>query len=263
MNAPLIECLESRQLMSTAITATHWQTIAEAPATHGAKPIAHIHIVGAGSRNGVARGFASLIPNGNRDQHDSQSHARIATQKSASQHVTPKYVMSTLYNNVDGILDVSFSGGAGPGAVSWTSSPYRWRYGLWGGQGWSDGMENPKTYNPGGHYVDPMDGKFRAHDNAYTNAHGNAAKEHEADVTLIAGLKSLATTLDPALGTSVYDVDDPGAPRTATVTVNLELPGTFVPILYTFSMPFSEYARAQALAAFGVKSALFQILHFL
>lgn len=165
----------------------------------------------------------------------------------------PKYVMSSLQVAQLGIFprgnpfsdDTFVEGGKVSGKASWSKDPYLWRYGNWGGYGWTDGKESPTSYCRCGSVVDTMDTYFRTHDNAYTDAKGASAKIRAADQSLLSNLQALPNARTPYWG-SVYVSSPQGAPTDVRV-----LTGTGLR-----NIPFSEYARRQAVTGFQVQVIL-------
>lgn len=165
-----------------------------------------------------------------------------------------KYVMSSVMTLSavsrkaadSGFKDTFVGGGTG----SWTFSPLSWRYGYWGGSGWTAGFESPKTYDRYGVYVDSMDLLFRTHDNAYDDTKGFIDQKAiaTADSNLKAGLGKLAITPDVYWG-NIFVSSPKGAPATVKI---LRYSANIAVYKY---MPFSEYARRQAVVAFTAKGA--------
>lgn len=149
-----------------------------------------------------------------------------------------KYVMTHLlaYN----YYDYYFNNGSHGYSATWTTSPWSWRYGNWGGYHYSNGIENPQIINWGGSYVDGMDYYFRKHDNEVW------LRKPSADSNLLNSLKNgLPLTYNSDWNSWIYVSHPLGTPD-AVVVVNMTLLGMTV---YK-SMPFSEYARRQAMTAF-------------
>lgn len=110
--------------------------------------------------------------------------------------------------------------GQNTSAGQWTWNPSNWRYGNWGGINYGSGTP-----------VDSMDGLFKSHDEAYARAGGNSAKERLADAWLLGMLRAL-----PQQKTS---------PQGAPEAVQYNSGNT------KKLMPFSEFARQQAILAFA------------
>jgi hypothetical protein len=127
----------------------------------------------------------------------------------------------------------------GPG-IQWTCNPLGYRYGAFGGPGWS---------NPGVDPVDPMDKLFAEHDYAYD--HG--LNRPMAVLLLIAGLKNLATNNNyPYWGLVYYPDPWPTGLTATTVKVSgLSLIGNKFSFWWV-PMPYTEYARREALAGMGI-----------
>jgi hypothetical protein len=173
----------------------------------------------------------------------------------------PKYVAVRL----PGLNQGDSFAGANALSGQWTWNPFSFRYGYWGGFGWTDSRDlstndwNGQVTAP---TVNAMDGHFRAHDQTYQWAHAtfwwnsnleNAAKTG-ADLAHLAGLTSLGSSWDPTWG-PIYNASSPsGAPQYVAVAwwTNPLLrygPGmNYYP--GTKNMPFSEYARREAQTAF-------------
>ncbi|MBN1380907.1 MAG: hypothetical protein JXA41_04460 [Deltaproteobacteria bacterium] len=132
-----------------------------------------------------------------------------------------------------------FDGGRG---VVWTWNPLGYRYGYWGGPGWTDG------YGDGTTYADTMDGCFMAHDKAYNTASGNP-ELLLADAELFNGLKSLPKTSYPYWG-SIYVANPTGltSPDVSVAGFSL-IGGKF--FFGWRKMPYTEYSRREAMAAVG------------
>jgi hypothetical protein len=123
----------------------------------------------------------------------------------------------------------------GPG-VQWTWNPLDYRYGAWGGLGW--------TAN--GDPADLMDSYFRMHDEGFAT-----------DLELIALLESLKTT-DVGYWGRIYA---PGTWGVGDLPTGLNTPYvwvsgvSFIGNRFFFGwkkMPYTEYARREALTAIGV-----------
>ena len=138
----------------------------------------------------------------------------------------------------------------GPG-IQWTWNPLGYRYGAFGGPGWS---------NPG---VDPADGSagmdalFLAHDEAYDGA--TNAEKLVADQALIAGLLGLAAMPGGYWG-SIYNPSYPGDASqhwpTGLTATSVKVSGlSLIGNRFFFGwrcMPYTEYARREALAGMGI-----------
>jgi hypothetical protein len=194
--------------------------------------------------------------------------------------------------------DVFLSAAGTAMTVSTTLDPYKWRYGYWGGAGWSNGeavdlaslpvtttaaiasataatsaaslQSLLDTWKTSKSFVDRMDGYFWEQDVSYLNAlvslkggkkSASAVKilVTNADKTLYDKLNSpaLKNWRNPATGTLMYDnsldnapAPDAAAPKTVRYTL------TNGKTVFTRSIPFSEYARAQALSAIGARIKL-------
>jgi hypothetical protein len=121
--------------------------------------------------------------------------------------------------------------------IEWTWNPLGYRYGAWGGPGWTNGGRTDILVSP----ADPMDGLFMNHDLAVLT-----------DQALVIGLRSLPNTSNLFWG-SVY------VPGSTAITPGSGLPvsanvwvsgASFVGgrvFLGWRPMPFTEYARREAL----------------
>jgi hypothetical protein len=130
----------------------------------------------------------------------------------------------------------------GPG-VQWTWNPLGYRYGAFGGAGWSNTGSDP---------ADAMDVLFRTHDAAYESPDFNLRLA--ADAALLAGLKALPN------GGSIYwgliytgqDIIADFWPAGKNVWVSgVSFFGNKLFFGWR-QMPYTEYARREALAAMGV-----------
>jgi hypothetical protein len=121
----------------------------------------------------------------------------------------------------------------GPG-LNWTTNILGYRYGAWGGYGWTNGGLLVGTENP----ADPMDMLFQTHDGDLNNA------------ALIAGLQALPNTWNPFWG----EVYIPAWTATGSnVPVDAKVWVSSISILggkFFFgwrAMPYTEYSRREAL----------------
>jgi hypothetical protein len=136
----------------------------------------------------------------------------------------------------------------GPG-VQWTWNPLDYRYGAWGGAGWSNGREsisNPVGLTPLHPTADLMDRMFRNHDLAYMFGNNELA----ADAALLCGLLSLAKYSHPYWG-PIYLAN----PRDLTAKTVMVSGVSFIGSRLFFgwkAMPYTEYARREALTAMGI-----------
>lgn len=124
--------------------------------------------------------------------------------------------------------------------ITWTWNPLGFRYGAYGGPGWSS------TYLPP---ADAMDALFKAHDEAYDT--GDFLAQLAADKELLQGLMELAVTPSATWG-MIYV---PGS-----VPIGLTAGPVWVSGVSFFGnklffgwrpMPYTEYARRQAMAGMG------------
>jgi hypothetical protein len=135
--------------------------------------------------------------------------------------------------------------------AGWTRDVRRWRYGNWGGGGWTNGQSmstaqwNGRATAPA---LDAMDGLFLQHDTDYKDANGNEDAEIRADQRLLAGVRRLGTR-DRYEGIPMYVARPAGAPQYVIFTVRYMFRRFDVPI------PFSEVARLQVVAAFEARIA--------
>jgi hypothetical protein len=123
----------------------------------------------------------------------------------------------------------------GPG-VQWSWNPLGFRYGAWGGPGWTNG----------GDPADAMDALFMAHDNAYSAGFDKLA----ADQLLVSKLKGLATSNGGYWG-QIY-ISNPTDLNAGPIYVS---GASFIGgkiFLGWRAMPYTEYARREALAGLGV-----------
>jgi hypothetical protein len=145
----------------------------------------------------------------------------------------------------------TFDGGSG---VQWTLNPLGYRYGNWGGPGWSDGQNNPQVVDPSGVVVDGnfgMDACFRTHDLVYYS-NPTAQQKSDADNALLVALNSLPKTAFQSYKSSTYHynwgdiyVTTPiDAPPSVSV-FGLSLIGQRI-FLGWNPMPYSEYSRREA-----------------
>jgi hypothetical protein len=125
----------------------------------------------------------------------------------------------------------------GPG-LEWTWNPFGYRYGAWGGPGWTNGGRTDILVDP----ADPMDGLFKNHDLAVLDNQG-----------LVNALKGLPNANGGFWGV-IY------VPNALDITPGSGLPvdrnvfvsgASFIGGRFFFGwrqMPFTEYSRREALA---------------
>lgn len=119
----------------------------------------------------------------------------------------------------------------GPG-VQWTLNPLGYRYGFYGGPGWS---------NPGESPVDTMDALFAGHDQGTIS-----------DIELVQDLDALRTTNNRYWGTIYFSAPD-GAPEKVYVSGASLIGGK---LFFGWKpMPYSEYSRREAV--YGMNALLF------
>ncbi len=141
----------------------------------------------------------------------------------------------------------------GPG-VQWTWNPLDYRYGAWGGAGWSNGGVEPYNETEPHQTADPMDGMFMIHDLAYMSG----TNELAADAALLCGLLSLAKYSHPYWGPIYFPTDDMGdyvSPAGLTSHRVMVSGVSFIGNRLFFgwkAMPYTEYARREAMAAMGL-----------
>jgi len=131
----------------------------------------------------------------------------------------------------------ALDGGAG---IQWTWNPAGYRYGAFGGLGWS---------NAGTAAADAMDTLFMLHDLAYADP---TADKILADKALVAGLVSLGNTYSRFWGWIYSPADLPTGLTTPTVQVSGL---SFFGNKFFFgwrSMPYTEYSRREAITGIGV-----------
>ena len=130
---------------------------------------------------------------------------------------------------------------AGPG-VQWTWNPLGYRYGAWGGPGWTNGG----LATGDAPVADTMDSYFRLHDLAYNGGQNKLA----ADQILLAALLGLPNSPNAIWG-PIY-VNNPTGLNVSSVYVSgLSLVGG--KIFFGWKpMPYTEYARREAVAGLGV-----------
>lgn len=131
----------------------------------------------------------------------------------------------------------------GPG-VQWTWNPLGYRYGYWGGPGWTNG-NSPTGTAP---TADAMDALFMNHDIAYESG----ADQLEADKILLGGLMGLATTNHSYWGPIYIPLVAPTGLNSPIVRVS---GWSLIGGKFSFrwhNMPYTEYARREALAGMGL-----------
>jgi hypothetical protein len=137
----------------------------------------------------------------------------------------------------------TFDGGAG---VQWTWNPLGYRYGYWGGPGWTNGGSTSGTAST----ADDMDKLFRFHDQVYAASTSTAADKLAADGALLYGLVTLPKTPIPYWG-NIY-VSTPDGLTTPNVSVSgVSLIGGKL-FLGWRNMPYTEYSRREAMAGMGL-----------
>jgi len=162
---------------------------------------------------------------------DDQAAMAIRGQNSVVQY---KYVLVKILgiNALDG----------GPG-VQWTWNPLGYRYGAWGGPGWSNGGVDPLTATAAP--ADAMDALFETHDSAYAGGSDKLA----ADKTLLGGLLLLPNCPDPTWG-PIYKPSS--TPTGLTPDLKVQVSGISLFGNGFFfgwkAMPYTEYARREAVA---------------
>ena len=152
-----------------------------------------------------------------------------------------KYVMTKLPGI--NLFDVFVGSGA-----SWHANPLAWRYGNWGGKGYSNGTDGGSAWGKVAP-VDTMDGFFRTHDQNYALGQWH----YTADQTLLKGLKSLPNFCDSYWG-NIYSSSPGNAPSAVSVYMGSTIMNQGKVYLGWKNMKFSEYARRQAITAFTVKT---------
>jgi hypothetical protein len=130
--------------------------------------------------------------------------------------------------------------------VQWTWDPLGFRYGAWGGPGWTNGGQTTGDAPA----ADLMDGFFKQHDEDYASNLDKLV----ADKKLIAGLLSLPNDSRSPWG-GIYVSNPKGLKADLMVQVSgISLIGSKVFFGWK-PMPYSEYARREALAGMGVMVA--------
>jgi len=154
---------------------------------------------------------------------DNQAAAAVRGQGSEYLYVLVKFVG---VNSLDYASD-----------LQWTWNPYGYRYGAWGGPGWTNGGRTDILVTP----ADPMDQLFKNHDQSAIDDQG-----------LVNALKALPTVPNGFWGliyvpSAGQITPGSGLPVDKTVSVSgVSLVGGKV-FLGWRSMPFTEYARREAL----------------
>lgn len=136
----------------------------------------------------------------------------------------------------------------GPGVV-WTWNPLGYRYGSWGGPGWSAGLENPPSIDTGVPGVDAMDNCFKVHDIAYTGP-GSNEDRLLADKCLFGALYSLPNAFNPYWG-YIYLASPTGLTTPNVYVSGVSLIGGKIFFGWR-GMPYTEYSRREAVAAVRV-----------
>jgi hypothetical protein len=134
------------------------------------------------------------------------------------------------------------------GGTQWTWNPLGYRYGAWGGPGWSNGGLTSGLADP----ADALDTLFMSHDLAYA---GSGSKL-DADKGLLAGLLNLPSTVsgsDPFWG-QIYTATPKGLPSNSDVKVSTLSIFNNRLFFGWHAMPYTEYARRQAVA--GVQALI-------
>ena len=154
----------------------------------------------------------------------------------------PKYRMSNVGLNDKGT------------GVCFTKSPLSsWRYGYWGGPGWTNGREERASAWAGvvtAQPIDAMDALFQVHDQSLKAAGNNDSARDQADQALLDGLADLPNQtggLDHPVWGEIWDSPTFWSmPNSVTVK-----PGSPIALPQVISsptpMPFSEYVRRQAM----------------
>jgi hypothetical protein len=134
----------------------------------------------------------------------------------------------------------TLDGGAG---LKWTFNPLGYRYGYWGGPGWSGSDVN--LYADGKYGMDYF---FMLHDTVYSNPNATAADKSFADNALLAALSSLPNKPGGFWPGQVYIPDSQPIGLTPNLNVSvfgISLIGGKV-FLGWRDMPYTEYSRREA-----------------
>lgn len=190
-----------------------------------------------------------------------------------------KYVYASLVqiNGTSGYKFMTKDGGTASVGVTGSNplkAPYQWRYGYWGGSGWSNGTEvgdnwfiNFTTANLNALVsslttVDAMDNYFRQHDISYAQAALLTDKKKKssataaADKLLLSQLKNnLYNSTDPKYSSvRIFDSNlGKTNPNDATAPYKVRIGLT---VVKPYEIPFSEFMRRQAVTAFKAKIIL-------
>jgi hypothetical protein len=121
----------------------------------------------------------------------------------------------------------------GDSTVKWTWNPLGYRYGDWGGPGFSGTYPN---------YTDTMDSYFMAHDRGSANT--GVLSGLSNDAALLVLLKSLATIPSGTIWGNIYVSTASGLPSDVNVFGFSLIGGKIFP--RPVSMPYEEYSRREA-----------------
>ncbi len=139
---------------------------------------------------------------------------------------------------VIGLNMLDFGSGQYGKDVKWTWNPLGYRYGYWGGPGWS---------GSGTEYADAMDNFFRTHDLVYADPTKSTADKFAADNGLLNALQSLLPTTKVPYWGYIYISSPTGLPDSSSV-VNVSglslIGGKF--FFGWKPMPYTEYSRREA-----------------
>jgi len=136
------------------------------------------------------------------------------------------------------------------GGTQWTWNPLGYRYGYWGGPGWSNGGDSLDSLDAS--YVSSlpvadgnggMDALFRAHDVAYASG----ANKLAADSLLLNGLQGLPETTGTFWG-KIYTASPIGLQPNSDVQVSVLSFFNNRLFFGWHAMPYTEYSRREAVA---------------
>jgi hypothetical protein len=133
------------------------------------------------------------------------------------------------------VFGLNMFDGWGQKDISWTWNPLGYRYGNWGGPGWSGQDGGP---------VDTMDGYFKAHDNGVAYQIPGVPLGTSNDAALLGLLNSLAATPSGTIWGNIYVSTASGLPSDVNV-FGFSLIGGKI-FTKPIPMPYEEYSRREA-----------------